>query len=75
MNYKIRLFAFCFTSSFSTLIHATTGGAEKIEALGYDDIDHKIYFTRNYYDESARPPTLYYFALNQKNRNIPIEVK
>lgn len=66
MNYKIRLFAFFTSIIFCTLIHATTGGAEKIEVLGYDNIDHKIYFTRNYYDESARQPTLYYFALNQK---------
>lgn len=75
MNYKIRLFVFCSTLSFSTLIHATVGGAEKIKLLGYDKIDHKIYFTRNYYDESTHPPTLYYFPLNTKNSHSPIEVK
>lgn len=75
MKYKIRLFAFYLATSCSTLIHATTGGPEKIEILGLDKADYKIYFTRNYYDESNRPPTLYYFSLNKKNSNIPIEVK
>lgn len=66
MNDTIRLFAFCYAISSSTLIHATVCGPEKIELLGYDKVDHKIYFSRNYYDESDRPPTLYYFSLNTK---------
>lgn len=75
MKYKIRLFAFYLAMSCTTQIHATTGGPEKIEILGLDKADEKIYFTRNYYDESNSPPTLYYFSINKKNSSIPIEVK
>lgn len=75
MNINFRLFVFSLGSCFANISYATTGGPEQIEVLGFDRPDNKIYFTRNFYDESARPPMLYYFLLKNKNNNKPVKVK
>lgn len=75
MKFKISLFAFYFTTTLSTIAHATVGGPETIELLGYDKADQKIYFTRHFQDETGRLPTLYYFVVNNTKNHNPIEVK
>ncbi|QIO06023.1 aminotransferase [Acinetobacter shaoyimingii] len=56
-------------------LYATVGGPEHVDILGADPVDQKIYFLRHYNDESGRLPTLYYFLLNGKSPEKPIEVK
>lgn len=58
-----------------SLCFATVGGAERIEVLGYDQKDQKIFLTRHYEDASGRLPTLYYYQLSTKAPEKLIEVK
>lgn len=54
---------------------ATVGGDQKLEFLGYESTDQKIYLLRHYEDGRGRLPQLYYFDLKSKNPNKLIGVK
>jgi hypothetical protein len=43
--------------------HATVGGDQYLEFLGYEPTDQKVYLLRYYMDGRARAPQLYYFNL------------
>ncbi len=61
--------------TFSTILtlsahsYATVGGGQKIEVLGYQQKEKKLYVLRHYEDGRGRLPQLYYYLLNS-NRLI-----
>lgn len=55
--------------------HATLGGPETIQVLGYENKEHKLYLLRHFEDERGRLPQLYYYQLNSKTPEKLIEVK
>ena len=71
------IFGMIFLSSiaFINSAHATVGGGQPIDVLGYDKKDQKIYVLRHYQDAGGRLPQLYYYALNSAQPNKLIEVK
>lgn len=56
-------------------VHATVGGGQSIEVLGYEMKEQKLYVLRHFEDERGRLPQLYYFQLNSKIPEKLIEVK
>lgn len=54
---------------------ATTGGDEKIEFLGYEPNDKKVYVLRHFEDGRGRLPQLYYFDFKGKNPSKLVEVE
>ncbi|MDN8506808.1 hypothetical protein QZL09_15020, partial [Acinetobacter baumannii] len=67
--------------TFSTILtlsahtYATVGGGQKIEVLGYQQKEKKLYVLRHYEDGRGRLPQLYYYLLNSKSPDKLIEVK
>ncbi len=70
---KILSFSAIFTLSAHT--YATVGGGQKIEVLGYQEKDKKLYVLRHYEDGRGRLPQLYYYLLNSKSPDKLIEVR
>ncbi|MEG2301073.1 MAG: hypothetical protein RSC03_11400, partial [Acinetobacter sp.] len=55
--------------------HATVGGGQHIEVLGYEVKEQKLYLLRHYEDGRGRLPQLYYYQFNSKTPEKPIEVR
>ncbi len=55
--------------------HATVGGGQHIEILGYEVKEQKLYLLRHYEDGRGRLPQLYYYQFNSKTPEKPIEVR
>ncbi|EOQ62742.1 hypothetical protein F935_01831 [Acinetobacter calcoaceticus ANC 3811] len=70
---KILSFSAIFTLSAHT--YATVGGGQKIEVLGYQEKEKKLYVLRHYEDGRGRLPQLYYYLLNSKSPDKLIEVR
>lgn len=65
-----------FIFMLSLNVHATVGGSEEIEILGYDEKDQKVYLLRDFADETCRVSLLYYFALKHsvdQSKLIPVK--
>lgn len=75
MHIKTKITSIALFALIPQLCFATVGGAERIEVLGYDSKDQKIFLTRHYEDASGRLPTLYYYQLNTRHPTQLIEVK
>ena len=53
------------TLVFSVAISdAYTGGPVRAEIAGFDPSGHKVFYRLLFYDQSGRPPEVYYFDLN-----------
>lgn len=63
------------TCGLQSLSHATVGGKQYIEILGYEAKDQKLYFLRHSEDASGRLPQLYYFDFQSKTPAKEVEVK
>ena len=55
--------------------HATLGGGQSIEVLGYQMKEQKLYVLRHFEDERGRLPQLYYYQINSTTPEKLIEVK
>lgn len=55
--------------------YATVGGGQYIEVLGYAAKEQKLYLLRHYEDGRGRLPQLYYYQLNGKTPEKPIQVR
>lgn len=53
--------------SISMTGHATVGGGQHIEFLGYEPIDQKVYLLRHYESGRGRLPQLYYYQFKPGN--------
>ncbi|MDV4313453.1 aminotransferase [Acinetobacter indicus] len=53
---------------------ATVGGQQRIEVLGYDQKDQKVYLLRHYEDGRGRLPQLYYYNFKSKQPNQLVQV-
>lgn len=67
--------AVSFGLFISSLSHATVGGGQSIEILGYEANDQKVYLLREYEDARGRLPQLYYYDLKSNQPDQLIEVK
>lgn len=54
---------------------ATVGGGQRIEILGYDKAEQKVFVLRHYDDGRGRLPQLYYYDLSNKNPERLVEVR
>lgn len=54
---------------------ATVGGGQRIEILGYDKAEQKVFVLRHYDDGRGRLPQLYYYDLSSKNPEKLVEVR
>lgn len=64
-----------FIFMLSLNVHATVGGGQNIEVLGYEAKEKKLYVLRHFEDGRGRLPQLYYYQLNSKTPDKLIEVK
>lgn len=55
--------------------HATTGGGQTVEILGYEAKEQKVYLLRDFEDARGRTPQLYYYDLKSTTPTKLIEVK
>jgi hypothetical protein len=60
---------------FPDLAHATTGGPETLEILGYDPNDDKVFFKRDFHDEGDERPRVEYIAFKGKAAGKLVVVK
>lgn len=68
----ITLYTVCI---FSSTVHATTGGGQTVEILGYEVKEQKVYLLRDFEDSRGRVPQLYYYDLKTTTPTKLIEVK
>lgn len=54
---------------------ATVGGGQRIEMVGYEPADNKVYILRHFEDESGRLPQLYYYDLKAKYPQPLVKVR
>lgn len=64
-----------FLLGYSGISHATVGGGQSIEILGYEPKDKKVYILRDFEDARGRTPQLYYYDLKSNDPTQLIEVK
>lgn len=54
---------------------ATVGGGQRIDILGYDKAEQKVFVLRHYDDGRGRLPQLYYYDLSSNNPEKLVEVR
>lgn len=54
---------------------ATVGGGQRIDILGYDKTEQKVFVLRHYDDGRGRLPQLYYYDLSSNNPEKLVEVR
>ena len=54
---------------------ATVGGGQRIEVVGYEPTDQKVYILRHFDDGRGRLPQLYYYDLKAKYPQPLVEVR
>lgn len=54
---------------------ATVGGGQRIDILGYDKAEQKVFVLRHYDDGRGRLPQLYYYDLSSKSPEKLVEVR
>ena len=54
---------------------ATVGGGQRIEILGYDKAEQKVFVLRHYDDGRGRLPQLYYYDFTSKKPEKLVEVR
>ena len=66
----------CYISMLLPMLsHATVGGPQSIEVLGYDASEQKVYLLRHFYDGRGRLPQLYYYLLTSRTPQQQIGVR
>lgn len=62
------LFTIPLCVAIPMISHATVGGGQYIEFLGYEPTDKKVYLLRHYEDGRGRLPQLYYYQFYKANQ-------
>src|SRR5262245_1012393 len=62
-----RLCATIAMIAVGTVAHATNGGPELLEVLGWEPKDHKVFVAFHHVDESADEPTVGYFDFGKRS--------
>lgn len=75
MSSKIRIFLCCLLSLLAN--HATAGfeGESGLVVLGYDAVDHKVYFLTDDRSNYRTVPQLYYMDLDSGRPSYPVKVR
>lgn len=70
----VQPFLFSALACLPIISFATVGGQQRIEVLGYDQKDQKVYLLRHYEDGRGRLPQLYYYNFESKQPNQLVQV-
>lgn len=70
----VQPFLFSALACLPIISFATVGGQQRIEVLGYDQKDQKVYLLRHYEDGRGRLPQLYYYNFKSKQPNQLVQV-